>query len=641
VKLEMIELTSVFKHYKLKKETVPVLKDIQLKLTKPGLVYLVGESGSGKSTLLNIIGGLDRIDQGSYVLFGEDASALTEKKWAAIRQSKLGIVFQQYNLIDHLTIVENVKLSLMLGNSSEKDQKAKAEELLKKVDMWDKRNYFPNQLSGGQKQRVAIARSLANDPEILLADEPTGALDSENADKIMDLFKEISEQGKLVIIVTHSQDYMELADMVVKLADGKIVNEIQQDHEPTAEIVKKKLMQKKLKTAAVMKMAFRNINSKKSRTFLTALGASVGIMSVLLIAFFSLGMNKYIENEFSIYQTNQLLMVNKNGYGLLSADTRKEIAKQPGIKSALTDYVFSASLKSGKKVQNMSLYTALDKKNISLYNETILTSGQMPTKAAEIVIPEETANQFFGNAEEALGQEIELVTQLVTKSEMMPTAQRKVIISGVTRKKLVDLLNLAYISHSLAESLVNESPLTANQSTGMILIFNTAVESEKANKVLKKEGYVSVTPKEDTEMGKQYITILFVFLGLVAGISLVVAAIMIAIVIYVSVIERRKEIGILKSIGAARSDIRRLFVTEGAMISLLGGCTGVLLSLAIGAVANHVLKSKLDFTTSLLVFDGRTILLMLIFSIILGMTVSFIPARKAAKASIVSVLNNS
>lgn len=141
-------------------------------------------------------------------------------------------------------------------------------------------------------------------------------------------------------------------------------------------------------------------------------------------------------------------------------------------------------------------------------------------------------------------------------------------------------------------------------------------------------------------MGKQYITILFVFLGLVAGISLVVAAIMIAIVIYVSVIERRKEIGILKSIGAARSDIRRLFVTEGAMISLLGGCAGVVLSLVIGVGANHVLKSKLNFTTALLDFNGGTIISMLIFSVILGMIVSFVPARKAAKASIVSVLNN-
>ncbi|MCA5013691.1 MULTISPECIES: ATP-binding cassette domain-containing protein [unclassified Enterococcus] len=636
----MIKFRSVFKNYKLNKKTVPVLKDIHLSLNKPGLVYLIGESGSGKSTLLNIIGGLDKIDQGEYFLFGEDTAMLSEKKWAAIRQSRLGIVFQQYNLIDHLTILENVKLSLMLGKYSEKEQIAKAEELLEKVDMWDKRNYFPNQLSGGQKQRVAIARSLANDPEVLLADEPTGALDSENADKVMHLFKEISEQGKLVIIVTHSQDYMELADQVIELADGEIIQGSQADSEPPMQLTKKKLLQKRLSLAAVVKMAFRNINSKKSRTFLTAMGASVGIMSVLLIAFFSLGMNNYIENEFSIYQTNKLLMVNKTGYKLLSEENKEKLSKQPGVKEVITDYVFSASLKSGENVKSMSLYTALDKKNSSLYNKTILKSGQMPTKNAEIVIPEETADQFFGSAEKALGKEIELVTQLVSKSEMMPTSQRKVTISGVTRKKIVDLLNLAYVSHPLAESLVNDSPLTKNQATGMILLFDTTADSEKANKTLKKEGYISVTPDEDTEMGKQYITILFVFLGLVAGISLVVAAIMIAIVIYVSVIERRKEIGILKSIGAARSDIRRLFVTEGAMISLLGGCAGVVLSLVIGVGANHVLKSKLNFTTALLDFNGGTIISMLIFSVILGMIVSFVPARKAAKASIVSVLNN-
>lgn len=636
----MIELKSVFKSYKLKKETVPVLKDIQLTITKPGLVYLIGESGSGKSTLLNIIGGLDQIDQGSYCLFGADTATLSEKKWAAIRQSKMGIVFQQYNLIDHLSILENVKLSLMLGKSNEKEQNAKAEALLKKVDMWEKRDYFPNQLSGGQKQRVAIARSLANDPEILLADEPTGALDSENADNIMALFKEISEQGKLVIIVTHSQDYMELADQIIELADGKIINETQIATNSSVQSAKNKLRQKRLSLAAVVKLAFRNINSKKSRTFLTAMGASIGIMSVLLISFFSLGMNKYIENEFSIYQTNQLLMVNKAGYGLLSEETRAELAKQPGVKEAVTDYVFSASLKSGEKVQNMSLYTALDKKNISLYNESILESGQMPIKDTEIAIPEDTADQFFGSAEKAIGQEIELVTQLMSKSEMMPTSQRKVTISGVTRKKIVELLNLTYVSHSLAESLTNDFDLTAKQSTGMILLFDTVAASEKVNKSLKKEGYISVTPEEDTETGKQYITILFVFLGLVAGISLVVAAIMIAIVIYVSVIERRKEIGILKSIGAAKSDVRRLFVTEGAMISLLGGFTGVLLSLVIGTIANYLLKNKLDFATSLLEFNGGTIIIMLVFSVLLGMIVSFIPARKAAKASIVSVLNN-
>ncbi|MBW7652128.1 ABC transporter ATP-binding protein [Anoxybacillus sp. ST4] len=221
----MITLRNIKKYYKLDSERVEVLKGVSLRLQKGQLVYLLGESGCGKSTLLNIIGGLDYADDGEYIFNSINVREFNEKKWARLRRERIGFVFQNFNLIPHLSVLENVEMSMILLGKSKEKRKRRAIELLNMVGLGDKLGYLPNQLSGGQKQRVAIARALANDPDIILADEPTGALDSENSMNIMEILKGISQQGKIVLVVTHSQELTSYADRIIRMKDGKIIGD--------------------------------------------------------------------------------------------------------------------------------------------------------------------------------------------------------------------------------------------------------------------------------------------------------------------------------------------------------------------------------------------------------------------------------
>ena len=219
-----LRLINVNKKYKLSnKETFQALYDINVEFEKGELVSIVGESGSGKSTLMNLIGGLDSDYTGQIIVGNEDLSKLQEKELDKYRKNRVGFVFQSFNLISHLSILDNVTLALTLSNVGEKEKIAKATEILKRVGLESQLKKKPNQLSGGQKQRVAIARALINDPEIIIADEPTGALDSGTSMQILEILKEIADSGKLVIMVTHSEKVASISSRVVEISDGRII----------------------------------------------------------------------------------------------------------------------------------------------------------------------------------------------------------------------------------------------------------------------------------------------------------------------------------------------------------------------------------------------------------------------------------
>lgn len=223
----VIEMKNITKRYFVgKPNELEVLHGINLTIKKGEFVAIVGESGSGKSTLMNIIGALDRPNEGSYILDGVNVLAAKSKELAAIRNKKIGFVFQTFNLIGRNTALKNVELPMMYAGVSSKERNQRAIKLLEKVDMKDRMKHQPNELSGGQKQRVAIARAIANNPAILLADEPTGALDSQTSRVVMDIFHQLHrEQGITVIIVTHSKTLAEEAQRVVTISDGNIISD--------------------------------------------------------------------------------------------------------------------------------------------------------------------------------------------------------------------------------------------------------------------------------------------------------------------------------------------------------------------------------------------------------------------------------
>lgn len=295
----MLEIKNVTKDYVTGDEVVHALRDVSISFRESELVSILGHSGCGKTTLLNIIGGLDQYTSGDLVINGKSTTQYKSRDWDTYRNHSVGFIFQSYNLIPHQTVLANVELALTLSGVSKAERRRRAKEALEKVGLGDQLNKKPNQMSGGQMQRVAIARALVNDPDILLADEPTGALDSETSLQIMELIKEIASD-RLVIMVTHNPELAErYSTRIVRLVDGKIIS----DSDPfdgKASEEKKSAVSKGKKTsmsfATALSLSRNNLLTKKGRTFLTSFAGSIGIIGIALILSLSNGVKAYIDS---------------------------------------------------------------------------------------------------------------------------------------------------------------------------------------------------------------------------------------------------------------------------------------------------------------------------------------------------------
>lgn len=298
----MLQLKNVHKEYKTGDFTQIALNDVSLNFRDNEFVAILGPSGSGKTTMLNIIGGLDKYDSGDLIINGISTKKYKDRDWDTYRNHSIGFVFQSYNLIPHQTILSNVELALTLTGVSKSERRKRAKEALKKVGLEQHIHKKPNQMSGGQMQRVAIARALINNPDILLADEPTGALDSETSVQIMNLLKEIAKD-KLIIMVTHNPELAEeYANRIVRFKDGSMIDDTN-PYEPTEEEIKKvieesssKVKKPSMSYLTAISLSFNNLLTKKGRTFMVAFAGSIGIIGIALILSLSNGVNRYIDN---------------------------------------------------------------------------------------------------------------------------------------------------------------------------------------------------------------------------------------------------------------------------------------------------------------------------------------------------------
>lgn len=291
----MLKLKKICKSYKTGDFFQQVLKDVDLEFRKNEFVSILGPSGSGKTTLLNIIGGLDRYDKGDLIINGKSTKKFKDKDWDAYRNNCIGFVFQSYNLISHISILANVEMSMTLSGVSHKERREKALEALDKVGLKDHANKKPNQLSGGQMQRVAIARAIVNNPDVILADEPTGALDSKTSKQIMDLIKELSKD-KLVIMVTHNAELAkEYSTRIVEFKDGNLLNDSNPITNEKEKNDKFNIKKTSMNFLAALKLSFNNITTKKGRTLLTSFASSIGIIGIALILSLSNGFDIQID----------------------------------------------------------------------------------------------------------------------------------------------------------------------------------------------------------------------------------------------------------------------------------------------------------------------------------------------------------
>ena len=295
----MLQLKNITKNYLSGDNEVQALKGIDIEFRESEFVSILGQSGCGKTTLLNIIGGLDRYTSGDLIINGKSTKEFKDKDWDTYRNHSVGFVFQSYNLIPHQTVLANVELALTISGVGKAERRKRAIEALQKVGLGDQINKKPNQMSGGQMQRVAIARALVNDPDILLADEPTGALDSKTSVQVMEILKEISKD-RLIIMVTHNPELAEkYSSRIVKLLDGKIIDD-SNPYKSSEEDVKKARNKKdksgkaSMKFTTAVRLSLNNLMTKKGRTFLTSFAGSIGIIGIALILSLSHGMQSYI-----------------------------------------------------------------------------------------------------------------------------------------------------------------------------------------------------------------------------------------------------------------------------------------------------------------------------------------------------------
>ena len=324
----MLQIRDICKEYRTGSLVQKALDKVSLNLRDNEFVAILGPSGSGKTTLLNIIGGLDRYDSGDLVINGISTKKYRDRDWDSYRNHTIGFVFQSYNLIPHQTILANVELALTISGIGKSERRRRARQALAQVGLGEQVHKKPNQLSGGQMQRVAIARALVNDPDILLADEPTGALDSETSVQVMELLKEVASD-RLVVMVTHNPELaQEYATRIVNLKDGKIISDsdeyvIREKMEPPEH---RNMGKASMSFFTALSLSFNNLKTKKARTLLTAFAGSIGIIGIALILSLSTGVNAYIKDIEKETLSEYPLQIQSTGFDLSSIMVSDEAA---------------------------------------------------------------------------------------------------------------------------------------------------------------------------------------------------------------------------------------------------------------------------------------------------------------------------
>ena len=426
----MLKLLNIEKIYKMGDLQTHALRGVSLDFRKSEFVSILGPSGCGKTTLLNIIGGLDKYTAGDLIINGKSTKEYKDKDWDTYRNHSIGFVFQSYNLIPHQTVLENVELALTLSGVSKEERRKRATNVLKKVGLGDKLKNRPNQLSGGQMQRVAIARALVNDPEIILADEPTGALDSESSLQIMEILKDISKD-KLIIMVTHNPDLANrYSSRIVKLLDGQVVSDsnpfdssLEKDEKPLLSVsddqnltkseLKKKNKKKRMSFFTAFMLSLKNLLTKKARTFLVTFAGSIGIIGIALILSISSGFSMYIDRMQQDTLSTYPVTINQLSYDVqgimqifMSDDDDLVVTEDGSVhtKNELTEMLlkFNSStatnnLKDFKKYLDTDAKNELEKYSNAVQYDYGLTMGaysKSPQNDGEI-LPVNSAENFY------------------------------------------------------------------------------------------------------------------------------------------------------------------------------------------------------------------------------------------------------
>ena len=643
--MNIIEFKKINKFFGQGSNRVHVLKNIDLTIQKGDFVAIIGQSGSGKSTMMNILGCLDTPTSGSYKINGTEVGKMDKDELADLRCKTFGFIFQRYNLLANLKAYANAALPAVYLGLSSSDRTKRAVKLLKKLDLSKKLKNKPSELSGGQQQRVSIARALMNGGEIILADEPTGALDSKSGEMVMGIIKNLHEQGHTIILVTHDAKIAAQASRIIEIKDGEIVSDtrtsdVYYENLQKPEVVKKsKFNILKYRFMESLNMSLHAIVSNKMRSLLTMLGIIIGIASVVSVVALGNASQAKIMEQINSMGTNTIDIRPGTGFGdrraarvkTLKVSDAEYLAKHSFIDNTTPRVAASGTL----LYRNYSLTAQLngvgaqyfDVKGRKIAQGRIFTQEEVNSLASVVVIDDNTLREAFADNPNPIGEII-----LFNKKPLK--------IIGVTEKDN----NPGPMSESMNIWTPYTTAMYKINGTNDINSITVKV-SDKANSQVAEDSIEHILTtlhgKKDffminTDSIKQTIesttNTMKLLIASIAVISLIVGGIGVMNIMLVSVTERTREIGIRMAIGAKQADILQQFLIEAVLICLVGGFLGVFLSLFLGWLMN-------TFSENFgMIFSTMSIILALVCSTAIGIIFGYMPAKNASNLNPIDAL---
>ena len=704
----MLRIENVSKYYKYGKNRKVILDKVNISLGRSGMVAIIGASGSGKSTLLNIIAGSLRSDEGKVIVGDKDIQKLRETEINYYRKKVGGYIYQDYNLIEYMSVYDNVRI----GYSDNNRDYVLA--LLKQLDIYDKRDILVTKLSGGEKQRVAIARAMINNPRILLCDEPTGALDSQNGIMVMEILKKISE-NRLVIVVSHDKDLVSrYADEIINISDGVVMQDKKENINNDKE---DKIIYKRVRMRKLRKIALRHLFSNKKRTIMTMSAISLGIISMMMILCMGNNFNKEMNNlekevvgvypiiirngeyikentdikkeEGKIYPSNENIYENK-----ITEEYLDYLNSNIGSDKIIYNYFFNKPVISDKyKVLDSSVMKIIPDSKYIEDNYKIIIGNNVRDKYDILLKVDKDGNvnkKIIDALEISLGSEYESIIGRQIKfinndiyykkgeghyyinddyEEMFNDSEIALTIVGIIQEK-EDNNNGSFIYY---DKMVQDELMMVNKNSQILIdevkgdgnVLGIDIDKEEmirylggsstpneievySDNISDKDKIINVLKEYNNSHDKiiyedvmasnikivrDFISIISGVLIIFSGISLIVSLIMISILTSIRVLERKKEIGILRSIGASKRNIKMIFNYENGLIGLGASIGGIIiLNLLVKPINTLIYNlTKLD---NLLVIDYRIVFLVMVINILIVVIAGSSPSRKASKLDI-------
>ncbi len=632
----ILELQDIHKHYQNGDTTVRALDGVSLTIRRGEFVAIMGQSGSGKSTLMNIIGCLDHPTSGSYLVLGKEAAHLEADELASLRRDTFGFVFQRYNLLATATASENVEIPSVYAGLKKSKRAQRAKSLLDRLGIGDRTDHRPSELSGGQQQRVAIARALVNDPPVILADEPTGALDSKSGDEVLALLKQLHAEGRTIILITHAENVAQHAGRIVRIQDGRILEDTGLNHANAADLpqVEPHNLSSHVSVMASVQEALvtasRSLRVNIFRTVLTLLGIIIGVAAVVAMLAVGEGSRQKVLDRISSFGTN-LMLIRPGAAGIRNAgdiatlvpDDAAAIKALPNIEAALPERTGRATVRFGNIDYQTSMQgTGNDfpsARDWPISEGQFFNADDMKHYAAVVVLGRTVAKTLFPGGDSPVGKYVLmksvpfLVIGVMSEKGASPNGsdQDDVIFVPITTG-LVRLFGKSYVN-SITIKVIDATDIEATQHSVETLLKERHRTEDFS--VRNMASFLQAAMEtQDT------FTLL---LGTVAAISLLVGGIGVMNIMLVSVVERTREIGIRMATGARMRDIMLQFNIEAAVVCAVGGVLGILVGLGAGFV--------LRYSGMNVIFSVTPAALAFACAAATGLAFGYLPARKAAR----------